>query len=510
MPKKNLHLKFLIFGFLFLGLAILAYQIFILKIPIKENQVENLWTVDAKISFEIKGSRSTNIEFFLPAQNKNYKVTDELFLANNYGQNIINQNENRMVIWSARSLQGKQTIFYRANIVRNDKDFSESKGEIYRQAINIENENEKNVVDRLTKEIRSKSSNTSTFITTAINLINNSENPDIKLLLKGNKNLENRINLLELLLSQAHIPIQKVHTLLLEKSDNQSIKSWIRSYIETSPNKGAWYYFNPENGEVNLPDNEMIWWIGNYPLMNIKNAINDRVNFSIDRSELTAIELSKLANKDNNIKQYSFYILPITTQAAYQSMLMIPFGVLVILILRNIIGISSLGTFTPVLIALAFRETGLGFGILFFTIVVFFGLLLRSYLEHLKLQMLPRLSIVLTFVVSLIILVGLLSHKLGFEEGLSITLFPMVILTMTIERLSITWDERGAGFAIKVAIGTLIAASLAFLLMGYSPLVYFVFTFPAVLLLLVSFMLAMGRYRGYRLLELFRFKALAE
>ena len=36
---------------------------------------------------------------------------------------------------------------------------------------------------------------------------------------------------------------------------------------------------------------------------------------------------------------------------------------------------------------------------------------------------------------------------------------------------------------------------------------YFVFTFPAILLILVGLMLAMGRYRGYRLTELFRFKA---
>ncbi|PZQ43065.1 MAG: hypothetical protein DI559_05020, partial [Ectopseudomonas oleovorans] len=45
------------------------------------------------------------------------------------------------------------------------------------------------------------------------------------------------------------------------------------------------------------------------------------------------------------------------------------------------------------------------------------------------------------------------------------------------------------------------------LLMSVPQLVYFVFTFPAILLILVAFMLAMGRYRGYRLTELFRFKA---
>ena len=79
------------------------------------------------------------------------------------------------------------------------------------------------------------------------------------------------------------------------------------------------------------------------------------------------------------------------------------------------------------------------------------------------------------------------------------------------------WGELGvgasigytskSGHAFKVALGTLIAASLAHLLMNIPQLTYFIFTFPTVLLILVGFMLAMGRYRGYRLTELLRFKA---
>ena len=74
-------------------------------------------------------------------------------------------------------------------------------------------------------------------------------------------------------------------------------------------------------------------------------------------------------------------------------------------------------------------------------------------------------------------------------------------------RQRLAQPERGGGHAFKVAAGTLVAASLAYLLMNIPELTYFVFTFPAVLLILVGFMLAMGRYRGYRLTELFRFKA---
>ncbi|WP_277343585.1 7TM domain-containing protein, partial [Pseudomonas viridiflava] len=62
----------------------------------------------------------------------------------------------------------------------------------------------------------------------------------------------------------------------------------------------------------------------------------------------------------------------------------------------------------------------------------------------------------------------------------------------------------------KVAIGTLFAASPAHIIMSVPELVYFVFTFPAVLLVLTGFMLAMGRYRGYRLTELVELKAFVE
>ena len=229
----------------------------------------------------------------------------------------------------------------------------------------------------------------------------------------------------------------------------------------------------------------------------------------MNNSEMNAIRLAKLTDENTNagFLEYSLYSLPLATQQAFQIILLIPIGVLVILVLRNLIGIQTLGTFTPVLISLAFRETQLGFGIVLFTIITALGLSLRSYLEHLKLQMLPRLSVVLTFVVVLIAAISLFSHKLGLERGLSVALFPMVILTMTIERMSITWEERGGSHAIKVAIGTLLAASLAYLLMSIPELAYFIFTFPAVLMILVGFMLAMGRYRGYRLTELFRFKA---
>ena len=129
-------------------------------------------------------------------------------------------------------------------------------------------------------------------------------------------------------------------------------------------------------------------------------------------------------------------------------------------------------------------------------------------MESLKLLIVPRLSIVLTIVVVLMGILCVLCNKLDINNGLSIALFPIVILTMTIERMSILWEERGASVAYKTAASSLLAAVLAYLAMSQQLLNYWIFTFPGLLLVLVSLMLLTGRYRGFRLLEFFRFREL--
>src|SRR3546814_6745238 len=123
------------------------------------------------------------------------------------------------------------------------------------------------------------------------------------------------------------------------------------------------------------------------------------------------------------------------------------------LVLRNIIGIKSVGTFMPVLIALAFRDTGVIAGVILFVVVIGAGLVARFYLERLRLLLVPRLTAILILVVLLMALVSVLSNRLGIEVGLSVSLFPMVIMAMTIERMSVAWDERGGGTAIREGLG---------------------------------------------------------
>ena len=86
----------------------------------------------------------------------------------------------------------------------------------------------------------------------------------------------------------------------------------------------------------------------------------------------------------------------------------------------------------------------------------------------------------------------------------------MVIIAMTIERMSVVWDERGAVDAMRAGFGSLLVAMAAYIFMGMPWLEHLIFTFPELLLVVLALVLLAGRYTGYRLLELSRFKALSE
>ncbi|AYC32699.1 hypothetical protein D3880_09995 [Pseudomonas cavernae] len=504
MRSLNLHLKVLIAVLVTLGILITAYQIFIVGIPVTEDETDDLWNIDAKVEFQANPKSPVKLQMFVPPLSQDYVSLNESFVSKNYGVSINRVDGNRKVTWSARRASGNQVLYYRLVLTkRYSGEQPKPKGPIFRDTIPVEGP-EKIAAEALLAPIRQHSADVETFISETIKRVNNLGDDNVKLLLAGDASTVNKAKTIELLLSIAHVPMERVHSLRLIADQPQNPELWLRSFDGEN-----WLYFNPETGEQGLPSDRLVWWIGDQPLVSVDGGKKAQVSFNLNNSEINAIHLAKLTDEstDADFLEYSLYGLPLQTQQTFQIMIMIPIGVLVILILRNLIGLQTLGTFTPVLIALAFRETGLQWGIILFTVITALGLSLRSYLEHLKLQMLPRLSVVLTFVVVAIAAISLLSHKLGFESGLSIALFPMVILTMSIERLSITWEERGAAHAMKAAIGTLFAASLAHLLMKVPELVYFIFTFPAVLMVLVGFMLAMGRYRGYRLTELFRFKA---
>jgi hypothetical protein len=71
------------------------------------------------------------------------------------------------------------------------------------------------------------------------------------------------------------------------------------------------------------------------------------------------------------------------------------------------------------------------------------------------------------------------------------------------------WEERGAGEAFQEGGGSLAVAALTYIVMAMTPMQHLLFVFPELLLVVLAATLLLGRYTGYRLTELRRFRALA-
>lgn len=213
-------------------------------------------------------------------------------------------------------------------------------------------------------------------------------------------------------------------------------------------------------------------------------------------------------NQASFFQRHSLMALPLATQRIMQILVMIPLGALVVAALHQMVGFSTFGTFTPVLIALSFRETGLVTGLLFFTLIVCIGAVVRAALNRVQLLVVPRLSAILTVTVLAIIAIALIADSLGLQYGFSISLFPIVILAMTIERAAVMWEEEGPKETAIATLGSLAVAVLGYLIIENAYIQYWVFVFPELLLVVLAITMLLGRYNGYRLTEYMRFAAL--
>ncbi len=208
----------------------------------------------------------------------------------------------------------------------------------------------------------------------------------------------------------------------------------------------------------------------------------------------------------------SLHKFSLSIQSIFFGILLIPFGTVILSFMRIMVGINTFGIFTPILLSLFFLETSLVFGLLFFFVVVAIGLMQRMLLDKFYILAVPRLSILLTIVILLYIGFAILAENSGFLSVNNGTLnyFPIVIITVFIERFSIYFIEEGAYNTIKTTLGTFSVSLLCYLLLSVVWLKELIFNNPELIVLAIGVNLLIGNYKGYRLLEYLRFHQIAD
>lgn len=504
MKSNKRHVYGLIITLFCVGIGLFFYRHMALDVPFTDTETVNSWMVEASLRFTADKNTPVKAHFDIPYMPPYFAILDEYFVSHNYGVTTNLSGYNRQTVWSLRRASGEQSLYYRAIFREIDNnDIALSKPPLVK-IMNLE-ENKRSAVETINAQVRQSSADIQTFAQGTIKELNKKDG-SAKLLIGNDFSDENIINAAIIILNQAKIFAMPAKGIFLSQQNKAEFRSFLVVY-----NDKEWFYINPRNGSAGLPHNFLVWQYGSEPVFGVLGGKKPSFNLTVSPTPINALTIAKARGQqtDSQMLRFSLLQLPVNIQETYKILLTVPIGAFIILLLRNFVGLKTFGTFMPVLIALAFRETHVVWGISLFIIIVSFGLLARFYLDQLRLLLVPRLAAILTIVIILMIFITVMSQNLGLESGLSVALFPMVILTMTIERMCITWDERGPGEAIKSGLGSLLAAVLAFFAMNYPPLQYLVFAFPELLLVILALILLFGQYRGYRLFELFRFKVLA-
>jgi hypothetical protein len=302
----------------------------------------------------------------------------------------------------------------------------------------------------------------------------------------------------------ARIPARLVTGFELRQSERSRPHVWMEVFYGH-----RWVPFDPALGYARrMPINFVPIRRGYDSVVRITGGGQVEQSYSIVRLPPAQSVLHSEERRPSQI--FNLTRLPVEMHPVLSLMLLLPLGALVTTVFRNVIGIRTFGTFAPALLAMSFIYAAWGTGIVVLIVIVMAALVGRSFLEKLHLLMVPRLSIVLTTIIlCLVFCVSLLDYLEWTNSGQAV-LLPLVILTILIERFHVTTEEDGMPYAVQLTMGTVIVASCCYLLLRWDRIGQLLVIYPEAHFFTIALFILIGRYSGYRLVELWRFRELAK
>lgn len=510
---------------IFAPLASLLYKAKVLNLSLLPQMVDDVWNFH--LTLKPKGNK-TAFSFPIPKPGSDLKIADEKIRSKEFEVFIDTSSDSAVATWTAAEPITKR-VAYSARIdlkplviKKIPKDYTEyyPRGlQKYLRVPELLPEDEE-AIDSLEKAILEGTEDKTSVVrkiyyyieeeiqrNTAIKTIHETLNTG-----KGSPLV--KAKLFNLMARRRKVPSRIVVMVRMPEMNEEEDNTKLRlTYANEVFLANRWIPVDTNRGHFGeRPDNFMVLHHNYDEVQKMISRRNVSYTIQAERARVNRYnraEFKKEVIKSDSIfSKISLYRLPLPMQTMFMTILLIPVGTLVLSLARNIIGIPTFGIFTPIILTLFFKETSFGFGLLFFMVVVLVGIAERYVLDKFYLLAVPRLSIILTLVIMLMIGYSFSTGDFGFSSQKHLAFFPIVIVTSNIERLSIMIAEEGLVNTLKTLLGTLVIAILGFSLYLIPTLEMFMFTNPELLFTIIGFLILIGKYKGYRLSEFLRFRDL--
>ena len=300
------------------------------------------------------------------------------------------------------------------------------------------------------------------------------------------------------------IPARLVGGVILNNGSKRTSHQWVEVFVED-----RWIPFDPTNSHyASLPGNYLRLYTGDEVLFRHTSNINFDYRFSINK-RLLAPALYRFDDQTGQLSDINAaQLLSLTglDERTIGIFLVFPFAALIIVFLRNIVGLRTFGTFMPMLIAAACVHTGLLTGLATFVGVVGFSFLAQIWLAQHNLMKVPRLAAIITLCTLLFLTVLLIFGERSTFEFSLLALFPVVIISFLSERIHNMVAAHEWRTALSAGIGAVLTIALCYAAFGSVMLQTLFAVMPETLLLVLAVQIGIGQWSGMRLIEYFRFR----
>ena len=481
------------------------YKIKYWGFDLQPNRTASVWNIDAHISFKPTGA-PIKVSLAVPDAAKEFKILNEDAAAKGY-KITKNTQTNRMEFTSAPKTK-KQNLYYRLTVY----DSEEGRGKTADNKVSapvkpIYDEQQAQMADEI---LQAASELEGSWPQKIIAIFNQEPlNPAVSAFLPVKVTKKQRAEIIIDLLALKNVPARLAAGVKLEEGKQASSADLI---LEAHDGQ-KWRLYDLTTAKAGLPKNFIIFQRGGTSLLDVSGGENSKVRFSVLKSVTSSFNLAghraKLS-KYTKMFDLSIYNLPLLEQNALKWLMVFPLGILIVVLMRNVVGIKTMGTFTPMLIAMSLVKTGFWAGLVCFSIIIVIGLLLRALLSKLNLLLVPRISSVVIFVILIMQFMTITGYRLNWDIASSAVFFPIIITAWIIERVSITWEEEGAANAVSEIVYSMITAVVTYAVISNEYIRHITFAFDEINLVILFTVMLLGTYTGYRLTELKRFSPLAK
>lgn len=176
---------------------------------------------------------------------------------------------------------------------------------------------------------------------------------------------------------------------------------------------------------------------------------------------------------------------------------------------RQVVGVSGFGMIVPALLSVAFLSTGGLAGLVLLTFILLAAAMARVAIKKVKIPYLPKLAVLIWLISMAVLGLLLLSPMIGLERLSVVGIFPIMIFVLLAETFIEAQITRNFTTSFGMTVETVVLAFIAYKMIS-NPLVQsLVLLQPEIsVVTILLFDLLIGKYKGLRLLEIWRFRKL--